>query len=344
MRFRDKGIIILAITTVALLAAFGVAACGSSDDGGGGGSASPSASPTETKTFKVGITQIVTHPALDATVKGFKDTLAAAGFTEGENISYDLQNAQGDMATATSIADKFASEDLDLVFAVATPTAQAMAKASTTIPIVFCAVTDPVGAGLVKDAEAPEANVTGVSDMQPVQPILDLAKGLNPKLAAVGAIYNAGESNSVFLIKQEKAAAEAMGLKFVEATAGTSSEVKAAADSLVGRVQAITVIGDNTAVSGLEAIIKVCQENKIPLYAGDTDSVKRGAAAGFGFNYEDLGKQAGAQAAKILNGTPVGDVPVEFASNLILATNAKAAEAMGVTLPQALLDKAQDKY
>jgi putative ABC transport system substrate-binding protein len=342
MRFKHKGIMLLAILVVALLAAFGVAACGGG--GGGGGTESPSASPTETKIFKVGITQIVTHPALDATVKGFKDTLAAEGFVEGTNIEYDLQNAQGDMATATSIADKFAAEDLALVFSVATPTSQAMAKASTTIPIVFCAVTDPVGAGLVKDPKAPDANVTGVSDMQPVEPILELAAGLNPNLKAVGAIYNAGESNSVFLIKQEKAAAEAMGLKFVEATAGTSSEVKAAADSLVGRVQAVTVIGDNTAVSALEAIIKVCRENKIPLYAGDTDSVKRGAAAGFGFNYEDLGKQAGDQAAQILSGAAVSSVPVEFAKNLLLAINKKAAKAMGVTLPAALVSQAALKY
>jgi putative ABC transport system substrate-binding protein len=344
MRFKHKGMMVLALLVVALLAVFGMAACGGEDEGTtGGGEESPTASAAP-EMYKVGITQIVTHPALDATVTGFKASLAEAGFTEGENIEYDLQNAQGDMATATSIADKFASEDLGLVFSVATPTSQAMAKASTTIPIVFCAVTDPVGAGLVIDPDAPSANVTGVSDMQPVEPILELAKGLNPELKAVGAIYSSGESNSVFLIEQEKEAAEAMGLELVEATAGTASEVKAAADSLVGKVQAITVIGDNTAVSALEAIIKVCQENKIPLYAGDTDSVKRGAAAGFGFNYEDLGKQAGAQAAKILGGTPVGDVPVEFAQNLILATNAAAAEKMGVTLPQELLDQAQETY
>jgi putative ABC transport system substrate-binding protein len=344
MRFKHKGMMVLALLVVALLAVLGMAACGGEDEGTtGGGEESPTASAAP-EMYKVGITQIVTHPALDATVTGFKAALAEAGFTEGENIEYDLQNAQGDMATATSIADKFASEDLGLVFSVATPTSQAMAKASTTIPIVFCAVTDPVGAGLVEDPDAPSANVTGVSDMQPVEPILELAKGLNPELKAVGAIYNAGESNSVFLIEQEKAAAEAMGLEFVEATAGTTAEVKAAADSLVGKVQAITVIGDNTAVSALEAIIKVCQENKIPLYAGDTDSVKRGAAAGFGFNYEDLGKQAGAQAAKILGGAAVADVPVEFAQNLILATNAAAAEKMGVTLPQELLDQAQETY
>lgn len=338
MRLAHKLMVVLAMLVLAGALGAGLAACGGGDDGGGEASPTP-----EKEVHKVGITQIVTHPALDATVKGFKDVLAEEGFVEGDNVTYDLQNAQGDMATATAIADKFAADNLDLVFSVATPTSQAMVKASTTIPIVFCAVTDPVGSGLVADAEAPDANVTGVSDMQPVQPILELVK-LIPDAKAVGMIYNAGESNSVFLAEQAKADAETAGYEFVEATAGTTAEVKAAAESLVGRVQAVMVIGDNTAVSALEAIVKVCQENGILLLAGDTDSVKRGAAAGFGFNYEDLGRQAGAQAAKILSGTPVADVPVEFASNLILAVNPAAAEKMGITLPQQLLDQAQETY
>jgi putative tryptophan/tyrosine transport system substrate-binding protein len=331
------------LAVAAVLVAF-AAACGSS--GGGGSSASPTASssPTETKVFKVGITQIVTHPALDASVEGFKEAMATAGFTEGTNVTYDMQNAQGDPSLVARIAQKFADAPMDLVFSVATPVSQAMVKASTTIPIVFCAVTDPVGAGLVADPAAPSANVTGVSDLQPTKPILDIAKQLIPDIKAVGAIYNAGESNSVFLVKAEKAEAQAMGIKLVEATAAKTSEVLAAAESLVGRVQAITVIGDNTAVAGFEAIVKVCNENGILLLAGDTDSVKRGAAAGYGFNYKDLGLQAGAMAAKILNGTPIADIPVEYAQNLELSVNEKAAKAQGFTLPADLISKAVNKF
>ncbi len=337
MRLVHKLMLSVALLAVAALVVV-VAGCGG-DDGDQGGAESPE----PVKSAKIGISQIVSHPALDACVKGFKDVLAEEGWVEGENVEYDLQNAQGDIATATSIADKFAAEDLDLIYGIATPTSQAVAKATSTIPLVFSAVTDPVGAGLVEDPDAPGANVTGVSDMQPVEPILELVE-LVPDAKAVGAIYNAGESNSVFLAKAEKEAAEAMGYEFIEATAGTSAEVKAAADSLVGRVQAITVIGDNTAVSALEAIVKVCEENGILLLAGDTDSVKRGAAAGFGFNYEDLGRQAGAMAVEILGGKAVADVPVQFAENLILAVNPAAAEKMGVTLPQELLDQAQETY
>jgi putative ABC transport system substrate-binding protein len=255
-----------------------------------------------------------------------------------------MQNAQGDMATASSIAQKFASEPLDLILGVATPTTQAVVKAVTTTPIVFTAVTDPVGAGLVTDPKAPTANVTGVSDLQPVEPILQLVKTFNPNAKSVGIVYNAGESNSVFIVKQVETAAAPLGLTVVKATASTSSEVQAAAQSLVGRVDAITVIGDNTAVTALESIVKVAEQNKIPLVVGDTDSVKRGAAAGYGFDYKDLGKQAGYQAALILTGTPISAIPVEYAKNLQLSINEKAAKAQGVTIPADLVSQAVNKF
>jgi putative tryptophan/tyrosine transport system substrate-binding protein len=327
-----------AVVAVAVVLLLALAACGGTDET----TSTPSAgSDATSQAYTIGISQIVTHPALDATVNGFKDALAEAGFT---NVTYDLQNAEGDMPTTASIAQKFAGDDLDLVLGVATPTAQALAKEITDIPVLFTAVTDPVGAGLVTDPNAPSANVTGVSDMQPVKPILELVTTFRPDAKNVGMVYNAGESNSVFLVKQAEKDAASMGLTIVKAPAGTSAEVQAAAQSLVGRVDAITVIGDNTAVSALESIIKVCEQNKIPLVAGDPDSVKRGAVAAYGFDYYDLGKQTGAMAAKILGGTPVADIPVEFAKDLQLSVNEKAAAAQGVTIPQDLIDQAVNKY
>ncbi len=328
-----------ALALVLLIAVAGVAAgCGSSSSNGSS-SASPSADTS--KAYKIGISQIVTHPALDATVKGFKDALAAAGYT---NITYDLQNAEGDMPTTASIAQKFAGDNDDLYLGVATPTAQALAKAITDKPVLFTAVTDPVGAGLVTDVNAPSGNVTGVSDMQPVKPILELVTTFRPDAKAVGMVYNAGESNSVFLVKQAEKDAASMGLTIVKAPAGNSSEVQAAAQSLVGRADAIMVIGDNTAVSALESIIKVAEQNKMPLVAGDPDSVKRGAVAAYGFDYYDLGKQTGDMAAQVLAGTPISGIPVEFAKNLQLSINEKAAAAQGVTIPQDLIDNAVTKY
>lgn len=329
----------LALALVLLLAVAGVVAgCGGDSDT----ESSPSATADAAgQAYTIGISQIVTHPALDATVQGFQDALAEAGFT---NVTYDLQNAEGDMATTASIAQKFAGDDLDLILGVATPTAQALAKAITDRPVLFTAVTDPVGAGLVDDPEAPSANVTGVSDMQPVKPILELVQTFRPDAKAVGMVYNAGESNSVFLVEQAEKDAASMGLTIVKAPAGTSAEVQAAAQSLIGRADAIMVIGDNTAVSALESIIKVAEQNQMPLVAGDPDSVKRGAVASYGFDYYDLGKQTGAMAAQVLGGTPIADIPVEFAANLQLSVNEKAAAAQGVTLPQDLIDEAVNKY
>src|SRR5665811_992379 len=180
-------VVLLVVPLVVVALAAVIAGCGGSS-GSSGSSSSPSASADISKAYKIGITQIVSHPALDAAVEGFKAALAEKGFS---NISYDMQNAEGDMATTASIAQKFAADGLDLILGVATPTTQAVVKADKTTPIVFTAVTDPVGAGLVTNPEVPEANVTGVSDLQPVEPILALAKQFNPDATKVGIVYNA---------------------------------------------------------------------------------------------------------------------------------------------------------
>ena len=328
-----------ALAVVLLLAVAGVAAgCGSSRS-----SSTSSRAPADTsKAYKIGITQIVTHPALDAAVQGFKEALAEKGFT---NVTYDIQNAQGDMATAASIAQKFAGENLDLILGVATPTTQAVVKAVPTTPIVFTAVTDPVGAGLVNDPKAPTGNVTGVSDMLPVQPILDLIKQLVPNVKTVGVIYNAGESNSVFLVKQVKAAAAPDGPH------GSSRRRPATPPRCRRRPSRWSAAWTRSRCSPTtppsrrsRAIVKVGEQNKIPLIAGDTDSVKRGAVAAYAFDYKDLGKQAGYQAAQILSGTPIKDIPVEYAKNLQLSINEKAAAAQGVTIPADLVSQAVNKF
>jgi putative ABC transport system substrate-binding protein len=296
------------------------------------------------KDVTIGVTQIVAHPALDATAQGFKDVLAENGYVEGDNVTYDMQNAQGEMANATAIAQKFVGDEVDLILSIATPNSQAAVNETTTIPIVFAAITDPVSAGLVQNADAPEANATGVSDMLPVQPHLDLIVDLVPDVKTIGLLYNAGETNSVVLVDAEKAAAAAMGLEVVEATAASSAEVLAAAESLVGRVDAISVLTDNTVVSALESVVKVCEENDIPLITGDIDSVERGAIAAWAFDYYEHGKQAGEIGLMVLGGTAIADIPVKYAEELKLAINLAAAEAMGVTIPDALKDQADQTF
>ncbi len=330
-----------AIKLAALVGAAALVISGCASDTGGDAASSP-ASDATAKSYKIGITQIVSHPALDAVAEGFKAGLAYKGL---KNVTFDEQNAEGEVSNASTIASKFAAENLDLILAIATPSAQAMVKADAKTPIIFSAVTDPVGAGLVKDAAAPSANVTGVSDMLPMKPTMELIKQVVPSVKTIGVLYNGGESNSVFLIEEQKKAAKELGINVVEATASNSSEVKAAADSLVGRVEAISVLTDNTVVSALESVVKVSQANKIPLFAGDTDSVKRGAIAAYSFDYKDLGHQSGVIAADILlNGQAIKDIPVQYASNLQLSVNPAAAKATGITLPDDLTKKADNTF
>ena len=342
MRARHANMAALGVVAVLLVIALTAIACGGEEvTPTTGGSAETTAVG---QNYKIGITQIVSHPALDATAQGFIDALAEAGYVEGENVTYDEQNAQGEMANATTIAQKFVGDQVDLILSIATPTSQAAVQATTDIPIVFAAVTDPVAAGLVANETAPEANVTGVSDMLPVQPHLDLIMQLVPDAKTIGLLYNAGETNSVTLVEKEKVAAEAMGLEVVEATAASSSEVLAAAQSLVGRVDVISVLTDNTVVSALESVVMVCEENGIPLIAGDIDSVERGAVAAYAFDYYDHGVQAGQVAVQILEGTAIASIPVQYAQDLKLAINLVAAESMGVTVPEALKSEADQTF
>jgi putative ABC transport system substrate-binding protein len=334
MRAKRKAIVASGLVVLLMVALLAMACDG--DDATTG--------PAEGETYTIGISQIATHPALDATAQGFKDVLTDAGYIEGENVTYDMQNAQGEMANATAIAQKFVGDEVDLILTIATPNSQAAVNETTTIPIVFAAITDPVSAGLLENADAPEGNATGCSDGLPVQPHLDLIVELVPDVKTVGLLYNAGEANSVFLVDKEKAAAADMGLEVVEATAASSAEVLAAAESLVGRVDAISVLTDNTIVSAFESVVKVCEENDIPLIAGDIDSVQRGAVAAWAFDYYEHGKQAGEVGLLVLGGTPISEIPVKYAEELKLAINLAAADAMGVTIPDALKDQADQTF
>ncbi len=296
------------------------------------------------KMITIGITQIVEHPALDATRQGFIDALRDHGYIEGKNITYDIQIAQGNMATANAIAKNLVGKKVDMILAIATPTAQAAVNATKEIPILIAAITDPVGAGLVKSLEKPGGNVTGTTDRSPVDRQLELEKKLVPNLKRLGVIYNSGEDNSIASVKAIKKEAEKLSIKIVEATVTNSSGVMMAANSLVGKVDAIHIPTDNTVVSALEAVVKVCQDNKIPLFAADIDSVPRGAIAALAIDYYRLGRQTGEMAYKILQGANPGSMPVESLKDLKLAINKEAASKMGVTLPEDIVSKADIVY
>ncbi len=281
--------------------------------------------------IKIGIVQLVDHPALNSTRDGVIDALLEVyGYIPGENIEYDVQSAQLDMPTANTIAQKFVSEGVDLIVSIATPASQAAINATKEIPIVFSAVTDPVSAGLVSSLDKPGGNVTGVSDMVPVDKQMYLIKYLFPDTKKVGNLYNAGEVNSVVTNDMAKAACAGLGMEIMEATVATTADVSMAARSLVGKVDAIYVATDNTIISALDTVAKVCADNKIPLFLADPTTVSQGALLALGFDYYLHGRQTADLVARILQGENPGDIPVEFAKKLKLSFNPQTVKVLGL--------------
>lgn len=293
------------------------------DTGGGAASDGP---------YRIGITQIVSHPSLDAAREGFKEALEEAGL----DVEFDEQNAQDDQATATSIATKFNTGNYDLVLAIATPTAQASAQVITDTPILFTAVTDPVAAELVDSNEAPGANVTGTTDMNPVAEQIQLIKKLKPEAQSVGVIYSSGEVNSAVQVELAKEAAAEEGLEVVEKTITTTGEVAQAVATL--ETDAIYVPTDNKVVSGLAAVVQVAEQKQIPLVVGEGDSVSQGGIMTVGIDYHLLGAQTGEMAVRILqDGADPATMPVESQTEFITSVNPEAAQRMGVTIPEELM-------
>jgi putative ABC transport system substrate-binding protein len=306
--------------------------------------ASLSSFAQDKKMVRIGVTQIVSHQALDADQKGFENALSGSGFKEGSNVTYDRQNAQGDMNKANAIAQKFINDKVDLIHAIATPTTQAVVKITKDIPVVFSSITDPINAGIVpKDSASGKktgTNVTGISDRWPVLRQMEMYAKIVPKAKQWGTIYNAGEANSVVHIQEMREAAKKLKLELVEVTITNRSEVPKAVDSLVGKVQAIVISSDNTAISDFETIVKVCNEKKIALFAGDVDSVPKGAVAAYGLDYFLVGYSAGKKAVLVLKGLKPGEIPWGPMEKFILVINEKAAKSQGVTIPPDILTKA----
>ncbi|MBM7768100.1 MULTISPECIES: ABC transporter substrate-binding protein [Glutamicibacter] len=330
-----KSFTAMKFAAIAAAGALALTACGGSgEQGAAGGGDEP---------VKIGISQFVSHPSLDAVVTGFKAGMEEAGYT-GEKISYDENNAETDQATNTSIAGKLAADsDIDLVLAVATPSAQAAAQAITNVPVLFSAVTDPVDAKLVASNEAPGANVTGTSDMNPVDEQLQLLKDLVPDAKKVGIVYSSGEANSAVQVKMAKEAAKGLGLTIEEAAVSASSEVQQAASSL--DVDAYYVPTDNAVVSALEGLLQVAQKNKVPVISADGESVKRGATATYGINYEKLGEQTAAMAVKLLKGeAEPATMPVETISEVDLYLNEDAAKKAGIEFTDEMKSEAVEVY
>lgn len=311
------------LAAIGLMSAMLLSACGSDEESKSGGE-------SKKADYEVGISQFVKHPSLDAATEGFKQALA----DEGLSVKFDEQNANADQNNVQAIAANFAGDGVDLIFANSTPSAQAAVNATKDIPIVFTSVTDPITAQLVKSFEEPGGNVTGTIDNHP-DAIPNTVKFIHENFpgAKVGTVYNAGEANSVAQVDLIKEAMKGTDLTLVERAVSNSAEVKQAADNLVGAADVIYIITDNTVVSALESVVQVANENDMPLFVGELDSVARGGFAAYGFDYKDIGYEAGLMAAQILKGEKEpSELPVQYPQNLKLVINKKAAEEMNIEL------------
>ena len=310
---------------------FVLASCKPAEDGA-------TTAPEDAK-LKIGIVQYVEHPALDAAREGFVEALAENGYVDGENITIDVQNAQADQSNLKSIAQRFVNDKVDLILAIATPAAQAMASETTEIPILGTAITDYEVAKLVDSNEAPGGNVSGTTDMNPVKEQIDLLKKLVPDVENVGLLYTSSEDNSVMQAGMVKDACEKLGLTVKEATVTSSNDVQQVTQSLVGKVDAIYIPTDNVCASAMPVISQITTEAKIPVICGEANMVLGGGLATLGINYSKLGYQTGEMAVKVLKGeAETASMPIESQTDYDFTINGDVAKDIGMTVPDDLAD------
>lgn len=302
----------------------------------------PTSAPSDAatdKTFTIGIVQIAEHAALDSAREGFVQALADNGLKDGETVSLDIQNAQGDQSNLSTIGDRFVSAGCDLICAIATPAAQAMAGKTAEIPILATAVTDFEIAKLVESNETPNGNVSGTSDMNPIKDQIALLFELFPDVQTVGCIYNNGEDNSVLQADMAKAEIEALGKAYTEITVTSTNDVQQAMQTLVTKCDAIYIPTDNTLASAMPIVGDVANAAKVPTICGESNTVNAGGLATLGINYFDLGYQTGLMAVKILlEGADISQMPVEFATGFDATVNGETAAAIGLTVPDKYKD------
>lgn len=312
----------------------------------GCGSASGESSSGE-KTYTIGIAQFAEHGSLDNCREGFLKGLEEEGIVEGENLTVDYQNAAADMGTASQIADSFVSDKADLICAIATPTAQSAYNAAmdTDIPVVYTAVTDPVAAELAEEDGSPVGNVTGTSDELPIKEQLEMIRQILPDARKVGIMYTTSEANSLSALETYKELAGDYGFEIVESGITATADIPLAADDLLGKVDCITNLTDNTVVASLPTILEKANEKNIPVFGSEIEQVKIGCLAAEGLDYVALGEQTGKMAARILKGeAEASEMSYETISDPGFYVNQKVAQNLGISIPQDLADSAVESF
>ncbi len=347
------GLIVMLLVSILVFAACAVPASAppAADSGGTSAADSEPAADTDADVDLpvVGMMKIVSHPAMDAEQQGVKDALAEAGFVDGETVTILEANAEGDIATLSTIAQKYVDDEVDLIVASSTPALQAAFNATKDLvgpPIVFNAVTSPYAAGVATAPDDHPAWVIGIQAMAPIAGAMNLIPQLMPDVQTIGYLYNPAEANSVVNTEVAEPTAAELGLGFEIATVSNSSEVQTAAEALAARgVDVFFVSTDSTVVSGLEALVKVANENDIPLFANDPASAERGAAVALGLDYYQDGLDTGALAVGILKGElDIGSTVIEQQDAGSLAINLAAAAEQGLEIPQEVIDQAAQVF
>lgn len=311
----------------------------------GGCSNSKTSDGAKKDIVKIGITQIVEHPALDSAREGFVAALKDKNYVDGENIKIDFQNAQGDMPTTQTIAEKFVNDDADLILAIATPSAQAAynatQKSNKDIPILITAVTDPVEAGIVKSLENPGTNVTGTSDAAPMDTQFKLMKKLVPTSKKVGIIYNTSEVNSEVQVEEAKKLAGNYGIEIKTQGITSENEIPQALESILNKIDILYIVKDNMVASAMPIVTRKCFAKNIPVIGSESAHVKAGAVATEGIDYYKLGYQTGLKAVEILEGKKPMEIPVETQKEATIVINEDAVKKLNIKIPEDIASKAE---
>ena len=324
------------LLTAAMTTAMAAGCSGPSDSSGSG-----------EDSYTIGISQFAEHGSLDNCREGFLQGLENEGIVEGENLTVEYQNAAADMGTASQISDAFVSDKVDLICAIATPTAQSAYNVAmdSDIPVVYTAVTDPVAAELADEDGNPVGNVTGTSDELPIKEQLEMIRQMLPDAEKVGIMYTTSEANSISALETYKELAGDYGFEIVESGISTTADISLAADDLISQVDCITNLTDNTVVASLPTILEKANEKGIPVFGSEIEQVRIGCLAAEGLDYVALGEQTGEMAAKILKGeAEASEMPYETITEPGFYVNMKVAENLGITVPDELSQSAVESF
>ncbi|HEL1759911.1 TPA: ABC transporter substrate-binding protein [Streptococcus suis] len=297
-------------------------------------------SSTSTEKVKIGVLQFVTHDSLDEIYKGIKAGLEEGGYTTTDNLEIDFMNAEGDQSQVQTMSKKLVDNGNELLIGIATPAAQGLANATTELPIIMGAVTDPVGANLVTDLKKPGGNITGVSDQTPVEDAVSLIKEITPDAKTIGVLYSSNEDNSKIQVAEFKAAAEEAGYTVLEYAVASSNEIAATVEVASSKADVLFTPVDNTVASAFSTVVSVANKTKTPIFTSVEDMVKGGGIASVTLSQYDLGVATGKMAAKILDGANPEDTPVQIFNEGTVVVNQKVAKELGITLSDDVISKA----